>query len=437
MRRTAYLAAIILLMASAALAIPNFPLPEFTVPYHFPDISMPQPRPEMYSYVDMAVLAIALVLASWLALWRRSRRELIVLAVFAVLYFGFYRKGCICSIGAVQNVALAISDSRYSLPLVAGVFFLLPLLFALLFGRVFCGAVCPLGAAQEVVLLRPVKVPAWLDGPLSTVPYLYLGAAVLFAGTGSAFVICTYDPFVLFFRFGGTAGMLAFGMAVLLVATVVGRPYCRYLCPYSVLLRLLAPLAKWRVRIGQGECINCHLCADACPYGAIRPPTPASTPGDRARDRRRLVVLLVMLPVMMAVGGLLMRMGSPILARMHPDVRLANRLWLEEHGRVEGKTEATDAFEILGRPPMDAYREAVELRERFDSGSWVLGMWVGLVLGLRMICLSVRRHRSEYQADPASCVACGRCYAYCPVGLVAATQEVTAESAPTLSEEQS
>ena len=43
-----------------------------------------------------------------------------------------------------------------------GAFFLLPLIFALFAGRVFCAAVCPLGAAQDIVLLRPIKVPNWL-----------------------------------------------------------------------------------------------------------------------------------------------------------------------------------------------------------------------------------------------------------------------------------
>ncbi len=399
----------------AAFAIERFPPPEFSQGYQFPQVTTPGPREELFSYIDIGVLFAALALAAYLVLKKRSRRDLVVLVIFSLLYFGFYRHGCICSIGAMQNVALALWNHDYALPVTAGAFFLLPLLFALLFGRIFCAGVCPLGAVQEVVLLRPVKVPLWLDNALGTVPYLYLGAAVLFAATGSAFIICRYDPFVLFFRMGGSVGMLAFSVAMLLLATVVGRPYCRYLCPYGALLRLLSPFAKWQVKISPGECPVCHLCAEACPYGAIKPPTPTVGTVSRKAGKARLAVLLALLPVLVLAGAGLVRLGSPLLAQVHAKVRLADRLWLEEQGRVEGRTDATEAFFIQGLPNMHAYREAAAVKQRFDTGSWILGAWIGLVLGLRMIAMSVRRHNPEYRADPAACLACARCYSSCPV----------------------
>jgi len=393
----------------------NFPPPQFSQGYEYPHVSKPAPRPDWLVPVDLGMLAGTMGLAAWLALRRRYRRGLALLSVFSLLYFGFFRHGCICSVGAIQNVALAAFGADYALPMVAGAFFVLPLLFALLFGRVFCAAVCPLGAAQELVLLRPVRVPTWLENGLGIVPYVYLGAAVLFAGTGSAFIICDYDPFILFFRLAGSAGMLILGVVVLLAATVIGRPYCRYLCPYGVLLRWLAPFARWRVRITPQECINCHLCAQACPYGALRAPTPEPGAVARSVGRSRLAALLGLIPVFVVLGGGLAHVGSPVLARVHPSVRLANRLWLEEQGRVEGKTEVTEAFEQHGRPTVEAYREAAVVHRRFERGAWAFGGWLGLVLGIRMVGQAVRRHRREYDADPAACVACGRCYAACPV----------------------
>lgn len=401
--------------SSPVTALEQFPPPEFSQGYQYPRVFQPAPRPSWASYVDVAVLVAMLSLAGYLGLRRRRRRELIAVVVFSLLYFGFYRRGCICAVGALQNVALAVFDSHYALPAVAGAFFVLPLLAALLGGRVFCGAVCPLGAAQEIVLLRPVRVPLWLDNALGTFPYVYLGAAVLFAATGSAFVVCDYDPFVLFFRLAGEPPMLIFGICVLVISTVIGRPYCRYFCPFSVLLRLLAPFSKWRPRITPSQCVNCHLCADACPYGAIRAPTPAPGSIDRRAGRRQLALLLVLLPVLMLLGGWVTSLGRPLLARVHPTVRLANRLWLEEHGRVEGKTEITEAFELQGLPSNEVYREAAEVHERFAVGSWLLGGWLGLVLGLRMIGQSIRRHRRDYDIDPATCLVCARCYSACPV----------------------
>jgi len=399
----------------AALGAENFPPPEFSQDYAFPAVTRPAPRAEMLAYVDMAMLLLALCAAAYLSLRKRSRRDLVVLVIFSLVYFGFFRRGCVCSIGAIQNVALALSDHRYALSVVVGVFFVLPLVFALLFGRVFCAAVCPLGAVQELVLLKPVRLPSWLDSALGVVPFAYLGAAVLYAATGASFIICRYDPFVLFFRLSGAEGMLVYGAAMVLLSIFVGRPYCRYLCPYGALLRIVSPLAKWRASTTPGQCINCHLCADACPYGAIRPPTPPAGSVERAEGRTRLTWLIVGLPVILLAFGYGGRQASPLLARVHPTIRLAERVWLEEQGTVQGQTEASEAFDSLGVPSAELYARAAVIKERFDKGSWGLGIWIGLVLALRLIGLSVRRTRETYQVDPVACVACARCYASCPV----------------------
>ena len=41
----------------------------------------------------------------------------------------------------------------------------------------------------------------------------------------------------------------------------------------GVLLRLVSPLAKWKVHVTPRECIDCKLCETACPYGQINRPT--------------------------------------------------------------------------------------------------------------------------------------------------------------------
>jgi len=404
-----------LLVPALAPAAERFPPPEFSFDYHFPEIRVPQPRAEVFAWVDVAVLLLALCMAAWLAIRRRSRREVAVLAVFSLLYFGFYRGGCICPIGAIQNVTLAIANEGYVLPVTVGFFFVLPLLFALLFGRVFCAAVCPLGAIQDVVLLRPVRVPIWLERGLGVIPFVYLGAAVLFAWTDSAFIICRYDPFVGFFRLGGPPYMLIAGAVLLLIGVFIGRPYCRFICPLSAILRLLAPLSAWHVTLAGDRCIKCHLCADACPYNAIRPPTAPDRSHLPGTGRWTLAAIIIILPGLIALGAWLGHTGSGLLARMSDKVELAARIYTEQQEIVEGTTEQSEAFYALGEPAGGLYREAAEITRRFEVGSAVLGGFIGLVIGIQLVAVSLRRSRSTYRVDPAACVSCARCYASCPV----------------------
>ena len=162
------------------------PVPEFS-DHEVPLAMPPDPPSGWYEAADTAALLVALSLASYFALVRRSRRGLFLLSVGSLAWFGFWRKGCVCSIGAVQNIALALGDAGYAIPLSVLLFFPLPLVFTLFFGRTFCALVCPLGAVQELVAMRSVRVPKWVDHSLGLVPYFYLGAAVGFAATGSAF----------------------------------------------------------------------------------------------------------------------------------------------------------------------------------------------------------------------------------------------------------
>jgi ferredoxin len=405
---------VLVAMASTAPAQEFIARPE--VPGHpVPTAERPEPRSGWLEYLDVAALAAALGLASYLALVRRSRWGLFGLAAVSLAWFGFWRQGCVCAIGSIQNVTLAACDSTYAVSWPILAFFALPLVFALFFGRTFCAAVCPLGAVQELVAVRPVKVPAWLEHALGLLAYVYLGLAVVFAAMGTAFVICEYDPFVSFFRLSGSVNMLILGGSFLLVGVFVGRPYCRYFCPYGVLLRWLSRLSKWHVRIPPEECIKCGLCEDACPYGAIREPTVDQSQAERRRGRRRLAVLLVLLPVLVAVGAWLGGYLEVPLSRLDHTVRLAERVRLEETGEVEGTTDASDAFYESGRPTRELYAAAIGRRELFGvAGTW-LGVWGGLVVGVKLVHLSIRRRREEYLPDRASCVSCGRCFWYCPV----------------------
>jgi len=413
-----------LLPAGLALLLPvlpagaqqaRFPQPEFESGYRLPEVTQPSPRSPAMELVDLGALAAALGLSAWFALRLRSRRAIFLLMTAALLYFGFWREGCVCAVGSIQNIALALFSPDYTVPISVIAVFLLPLLFALFFGRVFCAAVCPLGAAQDLVLLRPVRVPPLLARVLSILPPLYLGLAVLAAAAGADFLICRYDPFVGFFRLGAGLEMFLWGAALLLVGTVVGRPYCRFLCPYGVLLGWMSRLSRRHLTVTPTVCTVCRLCEDSCPFGALLRPTPGQPSEGRRAGVRRLALLLGLLPLLVAAGagaGLLVH--AP-LSRLHATVRLAEQVLLERTGKLAETTLESRTFHESDRPVEDLLRRARDLRGRFRTGSALLGAFLGLTVGGALLRLSVRRRRTGYEPDRGACLSCGRCIPFCPV----------------------
>ncbi len=169
-----------LFLTCSAFGVQRFPPPEFESGYELPETTVPKPRVEIFEYLDVLILIISLLLSSYLSLKKRSRRGVFIMGVFSIVYFGFWRKGCVCSIGSVQNIALALFNNDYAVPITAIAFFTLPLVSTMLFGRTFCASVCPLGAIQDIMVMRPIKVPIWIEYTLNLFAYVYLGLSILF-----------------------------------------------------------------------------------------------------------------------------------------------------------------------------------------------------------------------------------------------------------------
>jgi polyferredoxin len=392
----------------------RIPKPDFQTDYVRPDLLTPSTRSPILEYMDVFVLVAALAFITYSVHKHRSRRTVFLVMIFSLVYFGFYRKGCVCSIGAIQNVSYAFFDSSYAIPLTVIAFFVIPLVFTLFYGRTFCAAVCPLGAIQDVVVLKPVKVRDWLADVLSVIPYIYLGLAILFATTGAGFIICQYDPFIGFFRFGGSFNMIILGMFMLLLGTVVARPYCRFFCPYSVLLNWMSRLSKRHVKITPNECNNCRLCEESCPFGAITKPVEATYQENKRVEVKKLALLFVLLPfILIGSGWIGSRLNIP-LSRQHFTVSLAEEIILDRSGQMAEMTDPTLAFRASGKPTSELFAEAHDIQKNFKVGGWILGGFIGLVICLKLINLSIRRKQLEYDVDKGTCLSCARCFSYCP-----------------------
>ena len=392
----------------------RFPKPDFESGYQYPDLQYAVPNETLWVILDLLLLVALMGIVTWALYKKHTRGPIFWVSLISVGYFGFFREGCVCSIGSIQNIALALVDDSYHLPLTVLLFFLLPILFAYLFGRVFCAGVCPFGALQELVNVKNYRISEAITAALKVIPWLYLIFAVLYAVTRSQFIICQFDPFIGIFRLGGDMGLILFGALLLVMSIFTGRPFCRLLCPYGALLSLFSSVSIWKIKLTRKSCINCELCHNSCPVDAIRPPYANKLKESRSTGVRRLLAYFVVLPVMIIAGALLMRMASPNLSRAHKDVRLYDQVIQHEAQPEEELSLELEAFYGQGRSveEITALYEAKVTEYRF----WctIAGALMGLVIGLALIRLSVKRSRKQYEINHANCVACGQCFNYCP-----------------------
>jgi polyferredoxin len=162
------------------------------------------------------------------------------------------------------------------------VILLLAIATGVLLKKAFCSWICPVGFVSETLasvgrrlFRRKIRLPHAVDWPLRGLKYLLLAFFVysiffsMRAPDIAAFLNSPYNrvadiKMMLFF-----ANLSAFALKVLvaLLALSVVIPYfwCRFLCPYGALLGLLSFASPLKVTRTASSCIDCGLCARACP----------------------------------------------------------------------------------------------------------------------------------------------------------------------------
>lgn len=414
-------------VGESAYAVQRFPPPEFDTDYELPptEVAYPSCSAAEENLYSLVCYIVAIVVAIVYAHYFRSRRVLFGLAIASLLIFGFILKGCPCPVGSIQNVFHALfyreelSKLGILVPWTVIFLFAIPIVAALFYGRVFCSSVCPLGAIQELLTIFPIKLPRWLEHSLGLIRYVYLGLVVMFVAMGLPFILCRFDPYVNFFRLSGMADILWFGGILLVIGLFIGRPYCRFLCPYGAILGLCSKAAMRNVHVTPGECTKCRLCEEMCPYGAIEPPSKRPDPLERKRGPIRLLIVLLCVPAIIFSSVYIAKSTSIYFAALHPDVAIVQALRMEDESELgllgeTGTVDETVAFKKKNIANEDQYRKATAIYQQFRTACGWLGLWIGIVFSVKLVYVALRRKRTEYEVDPALCVACGRCFWYCP-----------------------
>ena len=155
------------------------------------------------------------------------------------------------------------------------------LVISFVFRKSFCSWICPVGTVAEYlwklgrsIFGRAFRLPRWADIPLRSLKYLVLGffAYAVIGMSAASIAEFLNSPYALivdvrmlnFFRYlSGTAAWVIFGLAI--ASIFVQNSWCRYLCPYGGLLGLVSLLSPTRITRNSSTCIDCALCAKACP----------------------------------------------------------------------------------------------------------------------------------------------------------------------------
>lgn len=396
----------------------RFPKPDFTSGYQYPEIIHGVPMEQLWNVVDIVLLVAMMIGVAWAAYSRRSRAMIYSTSIISVLYFGFFRSGCVCSIGSIQNVTLALTDPSYHLPWYVILIFLLPIVFTLLFGRVFCAGVCPLGALQELINVRNLRISKAVSATLGIIPWIYLAFTILYAATRSQFLICRFDPFIGIFRLGGDLGIIIFGIALLVMSVFVGRPFCQYLCPYGAVLSIFASLSWKKLGITDKTCINCGLCIRSCPVDAIRTPQTSKMKETRTTGVKRIILFAILLPLFTIAGALLVGKNSDALSKAHKSVYLYEMVVGSKDESVTGKEYGepleVETFNAQGRSIDELKAEVDIIKHQYSIYSYLAGALIGFVIGFKLLKLSLKRSRNTYEINSARCTMCGKCFEYCP-----------------------
>lgn len=182
-----------------------------------------------------------------------------------------------CPVGALQH---ALGRNSTGPAYVLGTL----ILFGVLLGRLVCGFLCPFGLLQDLLNRIPLprlKLPRWLDRPLRHLKYGILVLLIVLALLLREPTFCKYlcpaglleaglpltamDP-----QLAGMRGPLFYVKlvilaAIVLLALVVFRPFCKYLCPLGAFYGLFNGAGFYRMEVAENKCIRCGKCVAACP----------------------------------------------------------------------------------------------------------------------------------------------------------------------------
>lgn len=208
--------------------------------------------------------------------------------VYTLFFIGWYGLAQLSVINVLTFTGSVMSGFRWEHFLIDPMLFILWSFVAmtlLLWGRgVYCGWLCPFGALQELILIaaRKLKLPEieFSDAVHERLVALKYIVLILLFGVSlqsiaQAAWYAEIEPFktVIAMRFQREWEYVLYAIALIGLAAVNRKFYCKYLCPLGAALAIPGRfrLFEWWLR-RRKECGKpCQVCANRCSVRAVRP----------------------------------------------------------------------------------------------------------------------------------------------------------------------
>jgi len=209
---------------------------------------------------------------------------LILIAPFLNYYLrinfvqGWYQSisiGRLWFVSPLEGLESILTSKLIYLPLLIGM--ALPILLALLLGRVFCAWICPISFLSELIdrLIRIfskkryrkdlIKLPKrlfWFSLIIEITLAMILGTPI-FVFLSPPGLVGREIMMAVFFHTFVLEGIVVF--IVLGLHMLTRRFFCRYLCPLGALLGIIGAKRRLVVIHNPSICNRCGMCKNACP----------------------------------------------------------------------------------------------------------------------------------------------------------------------------
>lgn len=143
----------------------------------------------------------------------------------------------------------------------AALIVLIVLLVLGIFGRLACSILCPVGILQELLYKIPFfkkrrNLPH--DEVLRNIKYVVLIFVII------SIILDFTMPGLTEEKINSLVVKIGGFILVFRLSLFTFRPFCKYFCPFGLVLGLFNKISPFRYKVKNDKCIKCNICAREC-----------------------------------------------------------------------------------------------------------------------------------------------------------------------------